>query len=463
MANPASVQASLEEMRRIEEGNIRRYSTSIQAAVRRLLAEDACRDEQVRILSSVAPNSSVFHGLVRCIAAYSEREVKDMRQMRLRDDKTLSGRLWEVACRDWLLALTRKVRGEDVRVYANVWLLSEVPREVLQECNLMRLDAGIDLVAELVGTEVASMYDATKPHTRDAEGRVTSRYVAVQCKFRKPNVKGIGAALTWNLLSTFTGLCSMTGPWVRGLVMTNARGLGSRVPRKAGEEKARPTSSTDPTPTNATTSSTSRQNRKDVLDTRFATLAFRSMDRTCNDHWRRMAGTESGQRLGSAVVEEISASGSKDEVHGRDEEVHGRDEEEKSAEEDLPLRPPTSTLPRANGPPVTQARPPQVATSNVPVPDGLTGMSRGVISPGIVAKGSPWEYKKGEHGKKPRKRPPVIKGGRGKLLGGSTAQTPAEMRAARLARFATTPSNTSTPIPAPTPIPVPTPTTAEDE
>ena len=57
----------------------------------------------------------------------------------------------------------------------------------------------------------------------DADG--LEKYSAVQCKYRK----NITQTVTWTTLSTFIGLCAVTGPWDEHIVMTNCKGVSRRT------------------------------------------------------------------------------------------------------------------------------------------------------------------------------------------------------------------------------------------
>ena len=81
---------------------------------------------------------------------------------------------------------------------AEVWLLEEVPQEVLDELKMSRRDMGIDLIA------------------RDRGGN----YHAIQAKFRRRKSKRVG--LPWRELSTFYALCARTGPFAKHVVFTTA-------------------------------------------------------------------------------------------------------------------------------------------------------------------------------------------------------------------------------------------------
>lgn len=291
MATPEKFVEAIQDLDLLEKKFNTKSTFQIQSTIRRLITEEASRNTMVSgttIVSGAGSATSIFHGLVRAIANYNDREVHDMKDLILRDNKTLHGLVWEVFCRDWLRTDTR---------YTNAWLLCEVPSDILRDCGLCRLDSGIDLIAELRSEQPAVMYNTSKVREIEKKqgllqgGVIKSKYVAIQCKFREPNKDGIGAALTWKMLDTFTGLCSMTGPWARGIIMTNGRGIGNRVPKKALEEK------------NNKESEDVRDQRKTVLHDRFTTFAFATLNKTDNDHWKRMAGTNiGGDRLGSVTT-----------------------------------------------------------------------------------------------------------------------------------------------------------------
>jgi len=84
-----------------------------------------------------------------------------------------------------------------VKKYNNVWLLKEVPDDILMMLNMKRRDMGIDLIVE---------------HNGD--------FCAVQCKYKKACTfkKNV---LSWKQLSTFYALCMRTGPFNKYIIMTN--------------------------------------------------------------------------------------------------------------------------------------------------------------------------------------------------------------------------------------------------
>ena len=87
---------------------------------------------------------------------------------------------------------------EKVHNWEKVWLLKDVPDNILVELGLGRRDMGIDIIG----------YDQ-------------GNYYAVQCKYKKKNPHKKYTVVGWKELSTFQALCSRTGPWKQQLVVTN--------------------------------------------------------------------------------------------------------------------------------------------------------------------------------------------------------------------------------------------------
>jgi len=121
--------------------------------------------------------------------------------MRTRDNKKVRGDVFEEFCVKYL---------KHVRNLKNVWLLKDVPEELLTQLSLKRPDVGIDIVAESDG-----------------------KYYAVQCKYKK-HVSHKKNVVTWKQLSTFYALVLRTGPWAQYIVMTNCdycRHMGKKTPK----------------------------------------------------------------------------------------------------------------------------------------------------------------------------------------------------------------------------------------
>ena len=108
-------------------------------------------------------------------------------EMRVRDNKKVRGDIFEEFCVLYL----KHIKG-----YDDVWLLADVPDQILVEMGMKRPDVGIDIIA-----------------------RSGKLYSAVQCKYKKQEVKT--KIVTWKALSTFYALCMRTGPWEKYIVMTN--------------------------------------------------------------------------------------------------------------------------------------------------------------------------------------------------------------------------------------------------
>jgi hypothetical protein len=131
----------------------------------------------------------IFESICDRIQCYFERASTSMLELKKNNTKT-KGLIFEIFCKLYLLN-----RYE----YKEVWLLSEVPSEILEALHLKSFDMGIDLIA-------LSKYN---------------KYSAIQCKYRiAPNNKKKNV-LSWKQLSTFYSLCSKTGPFEKHIVMTN--------------------------------------------------------------------------------------------------------------------------------------------------------------------------------------------------------------------------------------------------
>jgi hypothetical protein len=139
--------------------------------------------------------------LVECQKWYSA-PAHTFTEMRTRDNKKIRGDVFEEFCVLYL----RHVSG-----YTQVWLLKDVPEEILTTLSLKRPDVGIDILCERNG-----------------------KYSAVQCKYKKPVGHKSKTMVTWKQLSTFYALVLRTGPWEKYIVMTNCdyvRHMGKKTPK----------------------------------------------------------------------------------------------------------------------------------------------------------------------------------------------------------------------------------------
>ena len=148
-----------------------------------------------RLLSK--DNINIFDELTKQIESHFHRTVSSVQEMKDRDNNKKKGDVWELFCKDWLLAS---------RKYQNVWLLQEFNEQFGQ--NHTKQDNGIDLIAQSM-----------------------TGWVAVQCKYR-----GKGKYVDWKSLSTFIGLCERTGPWEKFLVITNCIGISTKLPRTVKDQ-----------------------------------------------------------------------------------------------------------------------------------------------------------------------------------------------------------------------------------
>ena len=135
-----------------------------------------------------SPNNLFDEFILECQKWY-ESPAHSFCEMRMRDNKKIRGDIFEEFC----LLYLKFVKG-----YKNVWLLKDVPDEILEKLVLKRRDMGIDLIIE----------------THD------STYIAIQCKYKK-HVGTRQNILSWKALSTFYALCLRSGPWDKYIVMTN--------------------------------------------------------------------------------------------------------------------------------------------------------------------------------------------------------------------------------------------------
>jgi hypothetical protein len=227
----------------------------LQAEISRLLTVQANAPTHNNVVGigrslTTSANMTIFEALVREIEKFSSGEVHDMTALRQRENKKVKGNAWELFCKEWLLNLPSQT-------YSSVWLLSEVPDDVLALLSIKRVDSGIDLVCQLRNVNHAP--------TEKCGFSMASAFIPVQCKFRGRTKLGRERPLQWEMVNSFVGLVSLTGPWRPGLIMTNTTGFG----------------------------------RKSVpVANRFRTLAKRSFCATKHDQWCRMAGLTKEYRLG---------------------------------------------------------------------------------------------------------------------------------------------------------------------
>ncbi len=134
-------------------------------------------------------NNSMIDNLLSICNSYYNTPVHNLTEMKMRNQK-IKGDIFECFAQHYL----KTCYG-----LKDVWLLNEVPKDVLKRLNLKHYDLGIDLIG------------------RDEN----NHYYAIQAKFRKKN-KNTKSSLNWKTLSTFYALSARTGPFKEYIVITTA-------------------------------------------------------------------------------------------------------------------------------------------------------------------------------------------------------------------------------------------------
>ena len=147
---------------------------------------------QKSVIKSYETNENVFDLILKDLESWYDRPAHDLIELRLKESKKVKGDHFELLCQLYLIHNSKMN-------LKNVWLLHEVPDEILKHLALKRKDYGIDIVCQ------------TQKDT----------FFAVQAKYRKIGRKSKNI-VTWKMLSTFYALCLKTGPWEKYIVMTNA-------------------------------------------------------------------------------------------------------------------------------------------------------------------------------------------------------------------------------------------------
>ena len=188
-----------------------------------------------RYLSVLDETINIFDEIEKQIEYEFNKPVNSIQDMKDRDNKKRKGDIWEKFCKDWLLASEK---------YTRVWLLDEYNTE-FPHAFLSKQDNGIDIIA-----------------------KTSDGYHAIQCKYRKQTVRAV--RVDWKSLSTFIALCERTGPcdgsiWEKYVVMTNCPGVTRKLPRSPKDKS----------------------------------ICRKSFQNTKRDHWLRMIGKDTAQKLGS--------------------------------------------------------------------------------------------------------------------------------------------------------------------
>lgn len=131
---------------------------------------------------------NLFDEFLNEVQKWYESPAHTFTEMRIRNNKKIRGDIFEEFCCLYLKFIMN---------YDDVWLLSDVPDNILELLKMKRQDMGIDIIVK--------------------HGEA---YYAVQCKYKKHTCSGKNV-LSWTALSTFYAMCLRTGPWAKYIVMTN--------------------------------------------------------------------------------------------------------------------------------------------------------------------------------------------------------------------------------------------------
>jgi predicted helicase len=145
--------------------------------------------------------SNLFDEFVKECQAWYSQPAHSLQEMRTRDSKKIRGDIFEEFCCLYL---------KEVKGFQDVWLLPDLPEELLEQLSLKRRDMGIDIIV-----------------------RHNKEWYAVQCKYKTPQLNK-KSYITWSALSTFYAMCLRTGPWAKYIVMTNCdytRHQGEKGPK----------------------------------------------------------------------------------------------------------------------------------------------------------------------------------------------------------------------------------------
>ena len=131
---------------------------------------------------------NLFDKFILECQTYYEKPAHTLLDIKQRDNKKIKGDIFEEFCVLYL----KYVKG-----YQDVWLLKDVPDNILLQLKMIRNDMGIDIIVK-------------HQHL----------FHAVQCKYKKGcSIKK--NILSWKQLSTFYALCMRTGPFDKYIIMTN--------------------------------------------------------------------------------------------------------------------------------------------------------------------------------------------------------------------------------------------------
>ena len=164
-------------------------------------------------------NNNLFDCFVQKCIDYHDKPAHSITELRQNNTKA-KGDLFESFCVEYLKHCY-KIK------FVNVWLLKDVPLEVLNYLGLKRQDK--DQVSKVQDLGCGSLIPTFHPTPKVQDLGIDiiavdpyGAYYAIQAKFRKPPKYKTKYGLTWKELSTFYALVNRTGPYIKHIVMTNS-------------------------------------------------------------------------------------------------------------------------------------------------------------------------------------------------------------------------------------------------
>ena len=139
------------------------------------------------------PSLNVFDLFMEKCALYYDRPAHSISEIKDKLNTRFRGDIFEHFCALYLKATDPSI--------TDLWLLRDLPDDLLAKLKLKRNDLGIDLIG------------------RNANGQ----FCAIQAKYRKrTNTYRAAVVVGWRELSTFYALVSRSGPYYRHYIISNA-------------------------------------------------------------------------------------------------------------------------------------------------------------------------------------------------------------------------------------------------
>lgn len=218
------------------------------------------------LLSSGRDINTIFDKIMQGAGDHYNAPTHTIQDMRLRNSNRGKGQFWELFCKDWLITSGK---------YINVWLLNEVPPDILLAFCLKK--PTVEPPPSLSESNVHDVRTVKKAHSQstpdngiDIVAQTSTGYIAIQCKFRSKE-----KSVDWKSLSTFVGLCALAGripgspQWEKHIVMTNCKSVTRKIARGP-------------------------------KDTSICHGTFAGTQR---EHWMKIAGTYNPRRLDDSPIE----------------------------------------------------------------------------------------------------------------------------------------------------------------